>query len=51
MGTLIASMASLVTYKHFTKMYPNQKGKYLKEYTSFCALFVLVLFGLSCILE
>lgn len=27
------------------------KGKYLKEYTSFCALFVLVLFGLSCILE
>ena len=51
LGTLIASMASLVTYKHFTKMYPNQKGKYLKEYTSFCALFVLVLFGLSCILE
>ncbi|WP_262744547.1 hypothetical protein [Bifidobacterium animalis] len=25
--TLIASMASLVTYKHFTKMYPEQKGK------------------------
>ena len=51
MGTLIASMASLVTYKNFTKMYPDRKGKYLTEYTAFCFLFVAVLFGLSCIIE
>lgn len=34
MGTLIASMASLITYKNYTRQYPRQKGRYLGVYTA-----------------
>ena len=29
LGTLIASMASLISYKHIARMYPMEKGRYL----------------------
>lgn len=51
MGTLIASMASLITYKNFARAYPKQKGKYLGVYTAVSVAFLLCLFGLSVIIE
>ena len=33
LGTLIASMASLISYKFFARRYPAQKGKYLLWFT------------------
>lgn len=33
LGSLIASMASLISYKHIAKAYPHQKGRYLKYFT------------------
>lgn len=51
MGTLIASMASLIGYKNVTRKYPHQKGKYLAVYTGVNAVFVAVLLTLSWIIE
>lgn len=51
MGTLIASMASLVSYKAVVKRYPHKKGHYLKVYTLFNLLFLIVLTGLALIME
>ncbi len=44
-GTLIASLASLISFKIFSKEYPNQKIKYLIEFTilNFAFLIVLVI--------
>lgn len=33
LGTLIASMASLISYKFFARRYPAQKGRYLRWFT------------------
>ena len=33
LGTLIASMASLISYKFFARRYPAQKGRYLLWFT------------------
>ena len=35
MGTLIASMASLIGYKNVTRKYPDKKGRYLAVYSAF----------------
>ena len=45
MGTLIASMASLISYKYVAKLVPDQKGKYLGYFTvtGLCFLAVLLL--------
>ncbi|OZG62206.1 anion transporter [Bifidobacterium lemurum] len=51
MGTLIASMASLVSYKNVTKRYPDRKGRYLAVYSAVNVLFLVVLVGLSWIIE
>ena len=51
MGTLIASMASLIGYKNVTRAYPDKKGRYLAVYTAVNVLFVIVLVGLSWIIE
>ena len=51
MGTLIASMASLIGYKTVTRAYPDKKGRYLAVYTAVNVLFVIVLVGLSWIIE
>ncbi len=51
LGTLIASMASLIGYKNVTRAYPDKKGRYLAIYTAVNVLFVIVLVGLSWIIE
>lgn len=46
LGTLIASMASLISYKQIVAAYPKEKGKYFKYFTvvNVCYLVLLVLF-------
>lgn len=46
LGTLIASMASLISYKAIAKEYPNAKGKYILRFTVFNVAFLGVLIGL-----
>ena len=47
LGTLIASMASLISYKHIARMYPMDKGRYLGWFTAVNLLFLAVLLVLS----
>lgn len=51
MGTLIASMASLIGYKNVVRKYPDHKGRYLAVYSAVNVLFLIVLIGLSWIIE
>lgn len=51
MGTLIASMASLISYKNVTRRYPHSKGRYLVVYTAVNVLFLFVLLALAAIIE
>lgn len=51
LGTLIASMASLVAYKNVTKRYPDRKGRYLVVYTVCNVLFLAVLLVLSWVIR
>lgn len=44
LGTLIASMASLISYKLYVKEEPDKKGKYLLHFTGMNILFAVVLF-------
>ena len=46
LGTLIASMASLISYKAIAKEYPNAKGKYILRFTVFNVAFLGVLIGM-----
>ena len=43
LGTLIASMASLISYKYAAKEFPGLKGKYLIHFTAMNVLFLAVL--------
>ena len=43
LGTLIASMASLISYKFFVQEVPEAKGKYLKDFTKMNLIFAAVL--------
>ncbi|KAB8291451.1 SLC13 family permease [Bifidobacterium avesanii] len=51
MGTLIASMASLISYKGTVAKYPDRKGRYLAVYTGVNVLFVAALLALSWVIE
>ena len=42
-GTLIASMASLISYKYIALSFPEKKGKYLGFFTAVNLLFLAVL--------
>ncbi len=46
-GTIIASLASLITFREFTKRQPQATGKYLLEFSAFnfAFLFILILFN------
>ena len=44
-------MASLISYKAVVKQYPGKKGYYLKIYTVFNLLFLVVLVGMALLLE
>nr|MBP3597916.1 anion permease [Eubacterium sp.] len=43
LGTLIASMASLISYKFIAKEYPAEKGKYFRAFTLWNLVFLVVL--------
>ncbi|MDE7423270.1 MAG: anion permease [Lachnospiraceae bacterium] len=43
LGTLIASMASLISYKQLVNAFPEQKGKYVLYFTVANVLFLIVL--------
>ena len=43
LGTLIASLASLISFKYFASAFPQQKGRYLRAFTFWNLLFLLVL--------
>lgn len=47
LGTLIASMASLISYKYIARMYPMEKGRYLGWFTAVNVLFLAVLLVLA----
>jgi len=50
LGTLIASMASLISYKIFAKEYNDQKGRYFRWFTVSNILFLIVLMVTAIIL-
>ena len=50
LGTLIASLASLISFKFFAREYPGQKGKFLKVFTLWNLLFLAVLTVMACFL-
>ena len=43
LGTLIASLASLISFQAFTRAYPGRQGAFLKVFTLWNAAFLLVL--------
>lgn len=49
LGILISSLASLITLKEFLKHQPKNFGKYIKTYTVFNSLFLVVLLIISSI--
>lgn len=49
LGTLIASLASLISYKCFTKEYSNQGKKYLVYFTGINVLFLMILILFVCL--
>ena len=44
LGTLIASMASLISYKQIANQYPQKRGRYLAVFTLFNLIFLLILY-------
>ena len=51
LGTLIASMASLISYKQVAQNYPEQKGKYLGVFTICNIIFLIILYIVSLLLS
>lgn len=49
LGTLIASMASLISYKFYCKEQPDRKREYLLYFTGMNLLFAVVLFAVASI--
>lgn len=43
LGTLIASLASLISFKFFAKEYPDKKGAYMLRFTILNGIFLVVL--------
>ena len=48
-GTLIASLASLITFREYSTLYPKNVGRYLFKFTVFNFVFLLSLLGLQSI--
>lgn len=51
LGTLIASLASLISFKLFTREYPEQKGAFLKVFTLWNVGFLAVLTAAAVLLR
>ena len=47
LGTLIASMASLISYKILANKYDEKKGKYFQSFTVVNIAFLVILFGFN----
>ena len=47
LGTLIASMASLISYKQVVNEYPDKKGKYFKCFTALNIGFLVILMAIA----
>ena len=45
LGTLIASMASLISYKQLAQNHPDVKGKYMAVFTGANIIFLIILYG------
>ncbi|MDF2522312.1 MAG: arsenical pump rane protein, partial [Clostridia bacterium] len=45
LGTLIASLASVISYKLYTKAHIKSARKYIKIFTCFNVIFLIVLSG------
>jgi Na+/H+ antiporter NhaD/arsenite permease-like protein len=45
MGTLLASLASLITFKFVIKDFPDQGKTYIKTYTLLCIIYVIIITG------
>lgn len=43
LGTLVASLASLISYKFFAQKYPDRIGKYIKTFTIYNVSFLIIL--------
>lgn len=43
LGTLVASLASLISYKFYAQKYPGNAGKYIRAFTGYNVLFLAVL--------
>jgi len=43
LGTLIASMASLISYRFFVKAYPEQKSAYFRQFTAYNVVLLVII--------
>lgn len=51
LGTLIASMASLISYKEIARNFPEKRVRYLLVFTAYNVAFLAVLMGMWALLE
>jgi Na+/H+ antiporter NhaD/arsenite permease-like protein len=51
MGTLIGSLASLITFKFVLKEFPGETKSYLKLYTTLCVIFIIIITGIVFFIE
>lgn len=51
LGTLIASMASLISYKYIARVYPNYKSKYFLSFTKYNLIYLFVLASYAALLH
>ena len=47
LGTIIASLASLISFKFFAKAYPNRKGDFMRSFSFWNVAFLALLTGLA----
>lgn len=50
-GTIIASLASLITFREYSHHFPNKKGRYLLEFSLFNFSFLIILLVFEKIIE
>ena len=51
LGTLIASMASLISYRFYGKAYPEHKKAYFKQFTIYNIVLLVIILGITMILK
>lgn len=51
LGTLIASMASLISYRFYGKAYPEHKQEYFKKFTIYNVVLLVIILTLTMILK